>query len=53
MFVSGYTDPERFVDLNLGDRRRFLQKPFSREALEQSVRSLLSRPASSANDRVS
>ena len=53
LFVSGYTDPERFVDLNLGDRRRFLQKPFSREALEQSVRSLLSRPASSANDRVS
>jgi signal transduction histidine kinase len=44
LFVSGYTDPERFVDLDLNERRSFLPKPFSREALEREVRNLLKRP---------
>jgi signal transduction histidine kinase len=45
LFVSGYTDPERFVDLNLNDRRTFLQKPFSSEALERELRTLLKPPS--------
>jgi CheY-like chemotaxis protein len=44
LFVSGYTDTERFFDLNLNDRRTFLQKPFSSEALERELRTLLKPP---------
>ena len=48
LFVSGYTDPARFGDLNLNERRNFLQKPFSIESLEREVSALLNRPASPA-----
>ncbi|MDG2278022.1 MAG: ATP-binding protein [Pseudomonadales bacterium] len=46
LFVSGYTDPERFADLALNDRRSFLQKPFSSETLEYALRTLLKPPSS-------
>ena len=46
LFVSGYTDPERLVDLDLNECRSFLQKPFSSEALEREVRNLLERTSS-------
>lgn len=45
LFVSGYTDPERLVDLNLNDRRSFLQKPFTYEALEHELLTLLKPPS--------
>jgi two-component system cell cycle sensor histidine kinase/response regulator CckA len=45
LFVSGYIDPDRFVDLNLNDRRAFLQKPFSNEALEHELLTLLKPPS--------
>ena len=45
LFVSGYTDPERLVDLNLNDRRTFLQKPFTYEALEHELLTLLEPPS--------
>ncbi|MEE2704198.1 MAG: ATP-binding protein [Myxococcota bacterium] len=41
LFVSGYTDPERFVDLGLNEQRSFLQKPFSIHVLERRIRDLL------------
>jgi CheY-like chemotaxis protein len=50
LFVSGYTDPERFVDLNLNERRAFLQKPFTRETLEREVSALLKRPSSTPHE---
>ena len=45
LFVSGYIDPDRFVDLNLNDRRSFLQKPFSNEALEHELLALFKPPS--------
>ena len=45
LFVSGYTDPERLVDLNLNDRRTFLQKPFTYEALEHELLALFKPPS--------
>jgi DNA-binding NtrC family response regulator len=50
LFVSGYPDPERFVDLNLNERRAFLQKPFTRETLEREVSALLKRPSSTPHE---
>ena len=44
LFVSGYMDPDRFGDLNLNERRSFLQKPFSTESLEHEVSEILNRP---------
>lgn len=41
LFVSGFTPPERFRALRLGSRRRFLQKPFSLDALSDEVESLI------------
>ena len=41
LFVSGYTDPERFVDLGLNEQRSYLQKPFSIHVLERRIRDLL------------
>ena len=45
LFVSGYTDPERLVDLKLNDRRTFLQKPFTYEALEHELLTLFKPPS--------
>ncbi|MFP6641862.1 MAG: response regulator, partial [Myxococcota bacterium] len=41
LYVSGYTDPKILVDLDLGDRRAFLQKPFTRDGLQNKIQELL------------
>ena len=41
LFVSGYAEPERLLNLNLNQKRGFLQKPFTSEHLSRLVRSLL------------
>ena len=41
LYVSGYTDPKILADLHLEDRMAFLQKPFTREALQVKIRDLL------------
>lgn len=41
LFVSGYAEPERLLDLSLTETRAFLQKPFSMEVLARQVRVLL------------
>lgn len=41
LYVSGYTDPKILVDLDLGDRRAFLQKPFTRDGLQSKIQDLL------------
>ncbi len=41
LFVSGYAEPERLLNLSLSETRSFLQKPFSTEALSRQVRALL------------
>jgi len=41
LFVSGYAEPERLLNLNLNRKRGFLQKPFTSEDLARLVRSLL------------
>lgn len=43
LFVSGYAEPERLLDLSLTETRAFLQKPFSMDTLAQQVRVLLDR----------
>ena len=43
LFVSGYTEPERLLDLGLTETRAFVQKPFSTEALARQIRALLDR----------
>ena len=41
LYVSGYTDPKILADLRLEDRMAFLQKPFTRDALQVKIRDLL------------
>ena len=41
LFVSGYAEPERLLNLNLNRKRGFLQKPFTSEDLARLVRNLL------------
>jgi len=41
LFVSGYAEPERLLELSLTETRAFMPKPFSIDALAQQVRSLL------------
>jgi signal transduction histidine kinase/ActR/RegA family two-component response regulator len=41
LFVSGYAEPERLLELSLTETRAFMPKPFSTDALAQQVRSLL------------
>lgn len=41
LYVSGYTDPKILADLHLEDRMAFLQKPFTRDALQLKIRDLL------------
>ena len=41
LYVSGYTDPKILADLHLEDRMAFLQKPFTRHALQVKIRDLL------------
>ena len=40
LYVSGYTDPQILADLHLEERMSFLQKPFTREALQEKIRDL-------------
>ena len=41
LYVSGYTDPKILADLHLEERMSFLQKPFTRDALQEKIRDLL------------
>ena len=40
LYVSGYTDPQILADLHLEERMSFLQKPFTREALQEKIHDL-------------
>jgi signal transduction histidine kinase len=46
LYVSGYADPERLLQLELDESRAFLQKPFSVDRLSRQVRDLLEHSAS-------
>jgi len=47
LYVSGYTDPKILADLHLEDRMAFLQKPFTRDDLQEKIRDLLMRESAS------